>query len=232
MALQPGRQPQKGRGVDQLRRQVSPRFARGSEGIRRLADGARARRRSAAPRPRSRQARPRLDRNQEAARALGSGGKDFAQAEQIFEELAHDSPADAWLRNQLALVLVEQPEEPKRRRALDLAELSVRQNPKAADALATLGTVYFQLKRLDDAQKLLQAVVGSGQGNSDAAYFLARVQADRGQPDAAPALLKLALDAPRNLYLPQRCPEMARSSGGPVEIGSEARKNPSFDYLS
>jgi tetratricopeptide (TPR) repeat protein len=78
--------------------------------------------------------------------------KDFGQAEQIFEVLAHDAPADAWLRNQLALVLVEQTDESKRRRALELAELSVRQNPKAADALTTLGTVYYRINRLDDAE--------------------------------------------------------------------------------
>jgi len=121
--------------------------------------------------------------------------KDFVQAEQIFEALAHDAPADAWVRNQLALVLVQQIDLHKRRRALELAELSVRQNPKAADSLATLGTVYYRLNRLDDAEKVLQAVVGSGQGDSDAAYVLARVRADRGHPEAAPALLKPALNA-------------------------------------
>ena len=88
------------------------------------------------------------------------------------------------------------PTTPKRQRALELAELSVRQNPKALDALATLGTVYYRLKRLDDAEKVLQAVVASGKGNSDAAYILALVKADRGQPDSAPALLKTALAAP------------------------------------
>ena len=197
MALQPGRQPQKGRGVDQLRQPDSPRVAGSSEGIGRVADGARARRGSADATP---TLAAKLDpRSTEIKKLLGLAArqrKDFAQAEQIFEGLAHDAPADAWLRNQLALVLVEQTDEPKRRRALELAELSVRQNPKAADALATLGTVHYRLKRLDDAEKVLQAVVGSGQGNSDAAYVLARVRADRGQPEAAPALLKLALDAP------------------------------------
>jgi hypothetical protein len=39
-------------------------------------------------------------------------------------------------------------------------------------------------------------VVTSGQGDSDAAYALARVRADRGQADSAPALLKRALEAP------------------------------------
>ena len=182
--------------MDQLRRQDSPRVARGSERVGRLADGAGPRRRG----PAHADAAAKLDPGStEIKRLLGLTArerKDFARSEQIFEALAHRTPSDAWLRNQLALVLVEQTDEAKRRRALELAELSVRQNPKAADTLATLGTVFFQLKRLDDAEKVLQAVVDSGQGNSDAAYVLARVRADRGQPEAAPALLKLALNAP------------------------------------
>jgi tetratricopeptide (TPR) repeat protein len=120
--------------------------------------------------------------------------KDFAQAEQIFQAMADESPADAWPRNQLALVLAEQPDPAKRKRALDLAELSVKQNPKAADALATLGTVDYRLGRHEDAQKLLEAVVASGNGTSDCAYILARVCEARGQSEAIPKLLKLALN--------------------------------------
>jgi tetratricopeptide (TPR) repeat protein len=122
--------------------------------------------------------------------------KEFARSEEILQALALESPGDAWLRNQLALVLVEQSDDAKRRRALELAELSVRQNPNAADALATLGTVYYRLKRLDDAEKLLQAVLNSGKGNSDAAYILALVKSDRGHAESAPALLQTALSAP------------------------------------
>jgi tetratricopeptide (TPR) repeat protein len=122
--------------------------------------------------------------------------KDLGEAERIFQELSVESPGDAWVRNQLALVLAEQPGDSKHRRALELAELSVRQNPNAADALTTVGIVYYRLQRLDEAEKVLQAVVGSGKGSSDAAYMLARVRADRGHADAAPALLKTALDAP------------------------------------
>jgi uncharacterized protein HemY len=96
----------------------------------------------------------------------------------------------------LALVLAEQGDEAKRRRALELAEGIVRQAPNDPDALATLGSVSYRLHRLDDAEKLLQAVLDIGQGSSDAAYILARVQADRGHPEAAPALLKVALAAP------------------------------------
>ena len=100
------------------------------------------------------------------------------------------------MRNQLALVLAEQADDAKRRRALELAELSVRQDPNAVDALTTLGTVYYRIKRLDDAAKVLQAVIASGKGNSDAAYVLALVRSDQGHPENAAALLKTALAAP------------------------------------
>ncbi len=121
--------------------------------------------------------------------------KDFGQAEQLFEGLAHDAPADAWVRNQLALALVEQTDGTKRRRALELAELSVRQNSKAPDSLATLGTVYFRLNRLDDAEKLLAAVFQNGQSQSDDVLALARVEAVRGKKDLVVPLLKKALAA-------------------------------------
>ena len=121
--------------------------------------------------------------------------KDFGQAEQIFEGLSHNAPADAWVRNQLALALVQQTDETKRRRALDLAELSVRQNSKAPDSLATLGTVYFRLNRLDDAEKLLAAVFRNGQSQSDDVLALARVEAARGKKDVVVPLLKKALAA-------------------------------------
>ncbi len=108
----------------------------------------------------------------------------------------NESPHDAWERNQLALVLSEQDDEAKRRQALELAEQAARQAPEAVDTLTTLGTVYYHLHRLDEAEKVLQAVMDSGQATSDAVYILARVKADRGQADGAPALLKSALDAP------------------------------------
>jgi tetratricopeptide (TPR) repeat protein len=121
--------------------------------------------------------------------------KDLGQAEQIFDALSTESPADAWIRNQLALVLAEQTNASKRKRALELAELSVRQNPKGADSLATLGTVYYRLGRLEEAEKVLQAVVAIGQANSDTALILAHVRADRGQTDTTAPLLKMALNA-------------------------------------
>jgi tetratricopeptide (TPR) repeat protein len=146
------------------------------------------------------EAAARLDPASNAARRLTAlvalQRKDFAAAERTFQELATAAPGDAWLRNHLALVLAEQAGSDRLRRALELAELSVRQNPSDAQALATLGTVYYRQHRGDEAEKVLQAVVASGKGNSDAAYFLARVKADRGAPDGAASLLRTALAAP------------------------------------
>ena len=134
-----------------------------------------------------------------ARRVLGLAAqarKEPARSELIFQAMAAELPGDAWVRNQLALVLAEQGDEAKRRKALELAERGVRQSPNDAGALATLGTVYYRLRRLDEAEKLLQAVVDSGQGSSDAAYILARVRAERGHAEAAPALLQAALATP------------------------------------
>ena len=121
--------------------------------------------------------------------------KDFAAAEQVLQALAQESPGDAGLRNQLALVLAEQADDSKRRRAIELAELSVRQDPNSAEALTTLGIVYYRNKRLDDAAKVLQSVFASGRGNSDGAYVLALALSDQGHPENVATLLKSALEA-------------------------------------
>jgi tetratricopeptide (TPR) repeat protein len=121
--------------------------------------------------------------------------KDYAAAEQVLQALTQESPGDAGVRNQLAMVLAEQADDAKRRRAIELAELSVRQDPNSADALTTLGIVYYRNKRLDDAFKVLQSVFASGRGNSDGAYVLALVLSDKGHPENVAALLKSALEA-------------------------------------
>jgi tetratricopeptide (TPR) repeat protein len=146
------------------------------------------------------EAAARIDPRSPAARRLvglaARARKDLARAEPILEALDRESPGDAWVRNQLALVLAEQADDTRHRRALELAEGLVRQAPNDAHALATLGTVCYRLHRLDEAEALLQAVVASGRGSSDAAYILARVRSDRGHPEAAPPLLEAALASP------------------------------------
>jgi tetratricopeptide (TPR) repeat protein len=142
----------------------------------------------------------RLDpQSSDARRLLGlvaRARKDLAGAEPIFAALAQQAPGDAWVCSQWALVLAEQTDEAKQRKALELAESSAFQNPNDPDAVATLGTVYYRRHRLDEAEKLLQSVLDSGHGSSDTAYILARIKADRGHPEGARDLLQAALAAP------------------------------------
>jgi Tfp pilus assembly protein PilF len=124
--------------------------------------------------------------------------KDFPTAERMFEGLVQESPANFNASNQLALVLIEEPEEAKRRRALEIAEVNAKANSQNAEALATLGWVYYKLNRLDDAERYLQgaAQANRGQINADTAFYLAHVLADRGKLDEVKNLLKRAVDAP------------------------------------
>ena len=145
------------------------------------------------------EAAARLDpKSNEVRRLLGLAArqrKDYAAAEQVLQALTQESPGDAGVRNQLAMVLAEQADDAKRRRAIELAELSVRQDPNSVDAVTTLGIVYYRNKRLDEAAKVLQSVFASGRGNSDGAYVLALALSDQGHPENVAALLKAALDA-------------------------------------
>lgn len=120
--------------------------------------------------------------------------RDWSAAAAIFQTLFTENPADFAASNQLALVLVEQ-EEPQQRRAVQLAELNARQYPQNAEALATLGWVYYRLKRLDDAERVLQGAVSGGRLNSETAYYLAQVLIAREQIDEARKLLEGALAA-------------------------------------
>jgi tetratricopeptide (TPR) repeat protein len=118
------------------------------------------------------------------------------RAREIFESLAREMPDNLWVGNQLALVLADQADDAMRRRALELAERNVRRAPGSAEVLTTLGLVYHRLRRLDEADAVLQAVVDGGQASSDTLYTLARVRADRGRAGEVPAMLEAALAAP------------------------------------
>ena len=61
---------------------------------------------------------------------------------------------------------------------------------QSADALATLGWAHVRLGQLDQAEQYLRAAVSGGQASPDTAFFLARLQADRGRRDEALNLLK------------------------------------------
>jgi predicted negative regulator of RcsB-dependent stress response len=86
----------------------------------------------------------------------------------------------------------------KRARGLQLAEANARQNPRANDILTTLGWARYRSGQLDQAEQVLVALA-QGQGGRitpELAYYLARVQADKGRNDDARRLLQSAIDLP------------------------------------
>lgn len=121
--------------------------------------------------------------------------KDWATAEKVFEIGYRDAPADFFATNQLALTLIEMPEEDKRKRAIQLAEINARQYQRNPEALSTLGWCYFKTDRLEDAQKLLSASISGGQATSDTAYFLAKALDKANKPDDVKKLLQGAVDS-------------------------------------
>ena len=122
--------------------------------------------------------------------------RDLAGAEAIFEALHRDIPGDGGSANMLALSLVEQDDPVKRARGLQLAELNARQNPRANDVLATLGWAHYRSGHLDQAEQVLRIVVQGGRPTGEIAYYLARVLADKGNPDDARKLLQSATERP------------------------------------
>lgn len=117
--------------------------------------------------------------------------KQYPEAEKLFEDIYGKTPSDATAINQLALVLIEQPDKVKQDRALQLAEMNARQFAKAPEYQATLGYVYDKLGRADDAKRRYGLSLEANQRRPfpDLAYYMAIVQNREGRYDAAKQLL-------------------------------------------
>jgi Tfp pilus assembly protein PilF len=112
-----------------------------------------------------------------------------------FESAQMQSPKDFAAGNNLALALIEQKDDAKKRKALDLAENNVKLFPRTADAYSTYGWVLYRLVRTEEAEKALRTAVSGGTFGAETAYYLARVLADRGREADAKKLLESALAA-------------------------------------
>jgi tetratricopeptide (TPR) repeat protein len=119
--------------------------------------------------------------------------KDFARAESYFEAAHLDSPHDFAATNNLALVLAEQKDESKKRRALEYAQNNVQLNPRSAEAAATYGWVLYKNGKLDEAKKAFQVAVSGGTAAPDTAYYIACLSYDQGRESEAKQWLDLAL---------------------------------------
>lgn len=119
--------------------------------------------------------------------------KDLGTAETIFRRVLNDSPADFYASNQLALILGDQTDKNQRSRALQLATVNAQANQRSAEALATLGYLFYRTGDMENAMKSLQAAVSSGQMVGDTAYYLALVLNENKKPEDVVKVLEQAL---------------------------------------
>jgi tetratricopeptide (TPR) repeat protein len=119
--------------------------------------------------------------------------KDYAAAERYFEQAHLQAPRNFAATNNLALVLADQKDETKKKKALEYAQNNVQQNPRLAEAASTYGWVLYKLGRLDDAEKAFQAAVSGGSVAPDTAYYIACLSYDRGREAQAKQWLDIAL---------------------------------------
>lgn len=146
------------------------------------------------------------------ARFLG----DTAAAEKYFEQAFLQSPSNFQAIDQLALVLAEQDDDSKRRRALQLAETNARQYPNDPAALATLGWVYFQHNRLADALNVFQALNRSMRINGDAAFYFAKITNQMKRKDDAKRWLEVAVNSTAPFVHRAEAEKMLKELGGKV----------------
>jgi len=129
------------------------------------------------------------------ARALA----DYPKARAYLEKAHLLSPTHTGVINNLALVLVEMPNE-GRERALEFAELGARQSGNSREAMSTLGWVYYRLNRRREAERAFTASMTLPDGSttktmsSEMAYYLAHLAKEQGNIPEAIQMLKEALN--------------------------------------
>jgi Tfp pilus assembly protein PilF len=120
--------------------------------------------------------------------------KKMKPAEDYFVQAWGISPANVDVTNQLALLLIDQPDQAKRDRAVQFAEISARLNAQSADTLMTLAWVYYQAGRVGEANAALQNAQQLGNISPDSSFLFAKMLVDQKRTDPAKLLLQDALD--------------------------------------
>lgn len=128
--------------------------------------------------------------------------KDFVQAATAFEAAHQAQPTNPAAVNQLALALVEQPDETQKRRALEYVQMnSQRHNDLSQqvgrETAVTQAWVYFKLNQKPQAAQLLQRALQSGGVGADSAYFSAFILNELQRGADAARLLKPVLEEKR-----------------------------------
>jgi Tfp pilus assembly protein PilF len=124
--------------------------------------------------------------------------KKMKPAEDYFMAALRLSPSNGGVTNQLALLLVDQPDDAKRQRAVEFAKINAMLRPDSPEANVTLAWVLYQTGNNRDANVALQKALQSGTLGPDSSYLIAKMLADQNQVEAAKQFLTRALDPTAN----------------------------------
>jgi tetratricopeptide (TPR) repeat protein len=128
--------------------------------------------------------------------------KDYPNAETYFRKALAKAPSNFAAMNNLSIAMIDQPDEAKRRQALEYAQLNQRVNqdlntPAGRESGATLAWVLFNMGNEADAENAAIRVLQSGSISNEAAYYLAKILSDRGRAKEAKQILEPLIKQPR-----------------------------------
>ncbi len=119
--------------------------------------------------------------------------KDYRTAEHYFEDAKLQSPDSFQATNDLALALVEQKDDTKKRLRCNMPKRTCGSSRSRSTSCSTYGWVLYKTGHLEEAINALCAAITGAAFNPETAYYLAQVDADRGQAIEARLLLERAL---------------------------------------
>lgn len=119
--------------------------------------------------------------------------KKMKPAEDYFVAALRNSPSNAAVINQLALLLVEQPDEQKRQRAVEFARINAMLQPNSPESNITLAWVLYQVGNSRDAEAALRKGITARNLSPDSSYLVAKMFAEQ-RPEIAKQFLEAALE--------------------------------------
>jgi tetratricopeptide (TPR) repeat protein len=120
--------------------------------------------------------------------------KKMKPAEDYFVSALRLSPSNSAVINQLALLLVEQPDESKRQRAVEFARINAMLQPNSGEANITLAWVLYQIGNTRDAEAALRKGLSARNLSPDSNYLVAKILSEQNRADVAKQFLAAALD--------------------------------------
>lgn len=134
---------------------------------------------------------------------------DYDEAKRQFESILLQNQNHLGANLHLALALLEQNTESSRRAAMELGERLRRAVPNHAGVVATAAWIYYRTGKHEAAEQLFKALQRQNL-SLEAAYYFAKIQADRGNKEQALKLLEFVNKNPQPFIYSTDAEELAK----------------------